>query len=463
MFLTYPQFASAEEVLDLNEIKSRIIDQLSHYVRDGRIVCFDRGVVAREKHVDGAQHLHIYLHAVLRDGCSKVLIKHCDLDLGKHGNYQAARSDDAVIKYCAKEEDYIWWGRNPKDVRDIRNAKRSLVLADVLSGAKSVETIVDEHPEYLLLYDRIVKNLSQFRAAKRQRSASVVPEFLFLTGPSGVGKTTLALSLAPAEETFPVPLPQKGTAQWWFDGYQGQRVLVFDNVSPATAPPYDLLCQMVDKYTVQVPIKGGFVACAPSVIVITSVQTPQQLWGDLWDAQMKRRLTQLWTATVGPATTQALADLVSRGETHVGFSERARTTITWNQENLEAWKILSLPPKTLELRSTLCGIVQRVLEGSSVAVPVSVPANPSTSTNTLVGSSAMCEDSARTDTARILGEDVVTLEDALPSEPVDLFHSPISQSSLTTSQSSLTSLDRMMSEVQDWYSAMPGRYHSESE
>lgn len=352
MFLTYPQFRvyKPEEELntpDLEYIKKDLLAQLSGYIRDGRIVDFDRGVVARERHEDGNWHLHIYLHAVLREGTTGVRIKHCDLDLhGKHGNYQAARSDEHVVKYCKKDGEFIWWGANPNDRAELRGKKRNLQLAKLVKGEMTLEQLVEEEPNLILKYKSLAENLRLFQASKKRRPDGVAPRFVYLTGPSGVGKTTLAKSLKAGEDTFLVPLSATG-AQWWFDGYQGQRCLVFDNVSKATCPPYDLICQMADRSPCSVPVKGGFVSCSPDVIVITSTLSPSLLWKE-WDLQMKRRITDLWEASLTMDTTTRNQEEIM--ELAHGVD---RPNLIWRRTDLSKWRITELPSATLSLLEEL--------------------------------------------------------------------------------------------------------------
>jgi len=354
MFLTYPQFQTvADGTPDLENIKSCLLAQLSHYIREGRIREFDRGVVARERHEDGNWHLHVFLHAVLGPDVQGVRVKHCDLDLigsgvMRHGNYQAARSDEAVVKYCQKDGDFIWWGADPNVRQGLREGKRSFLMAGLVAGTTSLEDAVMQHPALLSHYKQLEQNLAAFRAAKKRRPQGVTPLFLYLMGPSGVGKTTVAKSLHPVEETFLVPLPQKA-GDWWFDGYSGQRCLVFDNVSRATCPPYDLICRLVDASTCSVPVKGGHVSCSPDVIVVTSVLHPSELWQGNWDVQVKRRITHLLEAKTTLSSTLG-ENQVTALEMEHGVT---RSDVTWTQVDLTPWRVTALPPGTTTLLERL--------------------------------------------------------------------------------------------------------------
>jgi len=360
LFLTYPQFASRKEDVDLDQCKTNILAILEAFVTLGRVKSWDCGVVAREHHESGEVHLHIYAHASLEGETKRFRVPHAVLDkMGKHGNYQAAMSDIAVAKYCTKDGDYVWWGRDPSLRQEVRGKKRNLLLADIITGKLSIEDAVMQSPELILKYDTLTQNLEQFQAAKRASGPRLPPVFIYLAGPSGVGKTTMAESLCPPSETYKVPLPTTGQKTWWFNGYRGQQCLVFDNVSKETVPPYDLLCQVIDSSSCRIPVKGGLVSCAPSLIVVTSVLHPSDLWGQNWDIQMKRRLTFLYEAFLVNARGEKLGMQEAQEEMRVG-GLNSRNVI-WESTPLSAFKVLTLPDASMKLMAELqaslkCGV-----------------------------------------------------------------------------------------------------------
>lgn len=304
LLLTYPKFAAVDEVINLEEIKTELLAQLGGYVRSGKTSGFDRGVVAKELHKDtvsttdgvsvpGMQHLHVYLHCKLNGG-TQFRIKHSDLDLrGHHGNYLAIGVDNGVAKYCQKDGDYIWWGQDPVAREALRKRHRSVALAGLMNGTDSLDDVVLEFPNLLPQYAQLLKGLNYYKAARRLRKDGGAPTFLYLMGPSGAGKTSVALSLSDRVNIYLVPL--QANASTWFDGYQGEPVVVFDNVSPLNVPAYDLICRLVDRSPLIAPTKGGHTTMWPAIVVVTSVHHPTAVW-PMWDVQLARRLTSLWVA-----------------------------------------------------------------------------------------------------------------------------------------------------------------------
>lgn len=60
----------------------------------------------------------------------------------------------------------------------------------------------------------------------------------------------------------------KGGAMWW-DGYCGQKVVILDDYRPWWCP-FSFMLRLLDRYPIQVQVKGGFVNFVPEKIVITT-------------------------------------------------------------------------------------------------------------------------------------------------------------------------------------------------
>ena len=85
----------------------------------------------------------------------------------------------------------------------------------------------------------------------------------------------------------------------WFDGYEGEEVLVFDELSRDTLG-CKMLLRLLDYRKCDVEVKGGKRNMVSKVIVVTCDKSPQELWasmahlpghGDV--SQLERRLTEV--------------------------------------------------------------------------------------------------------------------------------------------------------------------------
>ena len=90
--------------------------------------------------------------------------------------------------------------------------------------------------------------------------------------------------------------PQRGQ---WFDGYEGQEDIIFEEYRGQL--PYGMLLTLLDRYECPVQYKGGSIEFAPKRIVITSPMPPRE-WYDLCGPhdkidQLLRRITSVTHVT----------------------------------------------------------------------------------------------------------------------------------------------------------------------
>jgi len=76
----------------------------------------------------------------------------------------------------------------------------------------------------------------------------------------------------------------------WFDGYVGQDDVIFEEFRGDIK--FGQLLMLLDRYKMQVPVKGGFVNWCPKRIFITSPKPPQEWYMNIEDKrQLYRRIT----------------------------------------------------------------------------------------------------------------------------------------------------------------------------
>ena len=87
-------------------------------------------------------------------------------------------------------------------------------------------------------------------------------------GKTGAGKTRSVMdNVDDPEDIYIHPGGQ------WFDGYDGQPIVLFDDYAGSEFKLQYLL-KLLDRYPMQVPVKGGFVSFVPQEIYITSNLDP---------------------------------------------------------------------------------------------------------------------------------------------------------------------------------------------
>jgi len=149
---------------------------------------------------------------------------------------------------------------------------------------------------------------------------------LYITGASGCGKTRAIHQAYPDAYWKP-------EGQWW-DGYDNQEVVVLDDYYSDI--PYAQLLRVLDRYTLRLPVKGGFVPAAYTTVLITSNADLNDQYPNITGAKrhaMNRRIHCVIQAHNKSATqdiTDALHTQAPRDEDHTPPSLRPADDPTEN-------------------------------------------------------------------------------------------------------------------------------------
>ena len=172
---------------------------------------------------------------------------------------------DEARAYCQKEDtrvegpwEYGVWIGGAGHRTDIET------VLDALKEGKTEETIIDEYPVEWGRHYRMIERYRMIKAPRR----SFKTAFHVHIGDSGTGKTRRVQELAP-------------DGYWkspgrWYDGYDGERDIILDEIDKQEIPLGELL-RMVDRYPMRLPVKGGHVGCCPRAIYATS-NAPVEEW-----------------------------------------------------------------------------------------------------------------------------------------------------------------------------------------
>jgi len=99
-------------------------------------------------------------------------------------------------------------------------------------------------------------------------------EVRWFWGETGTGKTYEAYQFAMALGCEPYIRSGGGK---FFDGYEGQRVAIFDDFREGDIP-FNYLLRLCDKYPMRIEVKGGVRQWKPEFIFITSPQKPEEVF-----------------------------------------------------------------------------------------------------------------------------------------------------------------------------------------
>nr|QNS29815.1 rep protein [Goose circovirus] len=190
---------------------------------------------------------------------------------------RARGSDEDNEEYCSKESTYLRVG-GPN--RKGRSSDLSDAASDVLAGLP----ITDVARKYPTTYVMFGRGLERLRQLIVETARDWKTEVIVLIGRPGSGKSRYAFEF-PAREKY-----YKSRGKWW-DGYNGQDVVVMDDFYGWL--PYDDLLRICDRYPLRVEYKGGMTQFVSKTLIITSNREPRDWYKCECDVSaLYRRINQ---------------------------------------------------------------------------------------------------------------------------------------------------------------------------
>lgn len=273
-FLTYPQNDGSKDDLVAH---LHTIDTVVEYV------------VAAEKHADGANHLHAYVkfESGITPPNSKVF------DFNKHGNYQPCRSCKAVIKYCKKGGDFI----SSFDL-DSYLKKKGKVDAELIKTKSVKQALIDEDiTHYAIRTYQLARSI-----LVDSYTHTDVRGFWFF-GPPGCGKSHKARTENPDSYI-------KAQNKWW-DGYDGQKTVILDDLDKGAYGLGHYLKIWADKWPCKGEVKGAQVELVHTKFIVTSNFAISSIWDPEEEPEMYQAISRRFKLCTFPA-------MFTRSPTSVG-------------------------------------------------------------------------------------------------------------------------------------------------
>lgn len=217
-------------------------------------------VFGREVGSNGTPHLQGYVSFSKRRSLSYVRKK-----FGKRCHCEIARgSPQQASDYCKKEGDFEEFGTLPRgrgQRSDIESAIKS-----IREGCSRSDLITNHPGVYARAFRMLNEALSLYSSPR-----SWMPVTKVYWGETGLGKTKRAFEEATADGST----PYVHSGGMWFDGYDGERGVIFDDFGGSEFKLTYLL-KLLDRYPMRVAVKGSFVNWIPREIWITSNYAPQE-------------------------------------------------------------------------------------------------------------------------------------------------------------------------------------------
>lgn len=183
--------------------------------------------------------------------------------------------------YCSKEGNFVEHGEMPKQ------GKRTDLheLHELIKKKTSMCDLMQAQPGNVIRYMSNIEKARSYYLTKRDSQ----PIIQWVYGSTGVGKTRYAYELDPS-------VYFKEAGQWW-NKYDQQKVIVFDDFNGDAHTPFRTLLRVTDRYPYQGQVKGGDVEINSPIMVITADRNPYDMYKGKLSLlelnQLLRRITKV--------------------------------------------------------------------------------------------------------------------------------------------------------------------------
>lgn len=216
--------------------------------------------------------------------------------LGKAPHVKARWSTHSKARdYCRKEDTHVSGPYVAGDDTDIPEEGGS--RSDI---SRFCKRILEHEPMTTLVADDPVTYVRNMRGLEALRYKTIVAYLgertvIWYYGDPDAGKTRLANEYD--SELYRVF--QFGKTAQWFEGYDGERTILIDNLVDDDCN-WTMLMQVLDRYKERMPVKTASVVAGWSTVLITSTSDPMQFAAQFskrkpWE--LGRRISQIYHVT----------------------------------------------------------------------------------------------------------------------------------------------------------------------
>lgn len=168
-----------------------------------------------------------------------------------------------IYKYCTKEDtrsEGPWTGGELPTEPKQAVPKAEQLVKRMKAGASDQELV-----EEFAGQARLFSTLRMLLATHRREA----PRVIFIWGRPGVGKTRYAVERY-GQEGYIILHSPRGRGTFFCNGYSQQKLALFDDAEPPTADNITFWLTVLDRYELNVDVKGAHIAFNSPTIIITS-------------------------------------------------------------------------------------------------------------------------------------------------------------------------------------------------
>lgn len=238
----------------------------------------------------GNKHKHVYAYGLKRGfrlgGWTRIFGTQCHVE-------QARGTHDEAINYCKKEAEGYEFGERPME-NGVQKGRHVIVqLMEEGERPMKIARVHGNLTETVARYNNFWEKMWMEIQTEKMNKEGFKPKQVFiLQGATGTGKTRQVYEQYGFENVYRAVC----NSGKWFDGYNGQPAVVFDECSAGAIMPVTQWLTITDGYPLSVPVKGGFVPFRPESIYFTTNTDYRIWWSDICQehlAAVKRRVTEI--------------------------------------------------------------------------------------------------------------------------------------------------------------------------
>lgn len=210
----------------------------------------------------GRLHMQGYLelHTPMKFGGVKKLLGDNSVHLENAKGTSAQNNS-----YCSKPKSHVEGPWNFGEPSAGAGERTDLKATTRLLKQQGLDAVIDQQPHIYMKYHRGIEKLDQHYAGRSPPNRDVT--IYGIAGCAGVGKTRWTYENFGFENVYSLSKPTKGGTVW-FDGYRKQDVLLIDDYRGWL--DFSFLLHLLDRYPLQLQVKGGTCWAHWTKVVITS-------------------------------------------------------------------------------------------------------------------------------------------------------------------------------------------------
>lgn len=241
-------------------------------------------IVAQVERGEQTEHEHLQFYMQFSRSVRLNWLKE---KISAEAHWEPARGDaEKARAYCMKQDTRVagpWeYGKWAK-----QGQTRGLVqAAEMITQGAPMREVAEQFPTEYIRHHKGMQSLwAQVRLQHRKIDMEVGPEIWVFYGPTGTGKSMEVY------HRWPDAYRKPANGKWW-DGYQGEETVVFEDFKGSAMALHDLQL-VLDKYPLNVEVKGGFIPLSATRYVFTTNTHPYSWYEADKERTIERRI-QWW-------------------------------------------------------------------------------------------------------------------------------------------------------------------------